>query len=88
MNKQDHSKKPQDSISLYSNFPLQCHICLQDRKISKRFKKPYALLYHLTNIHNLDDEIRSGISIHETKLAIGGILTALQYHMFLENSYD
>ena len=69
---------------IYWLFPLLCPLCLEIQKISRVYKKPYLLLYHLTTEHDRQDEISAGISIFEIKLAISGIATANQLKMFFE----
>lgn len=74
-----HGKHP-----IYDDIPLLCPYCLQNQKISRVFKKPYILLYHLTTVHNKEDEISAGISLFETKLAISGVATAHYMKMFFD----
>ena len=59
----------------FVQFPLYCPIC-KKIKASKRYKSPYALLYHL-NSHNTQDEIESSLEINEVREVIRGIAKAV-----------
>lgn len=69
----------------YLPFPLYCPIC-KKITISKKYKSPYALLYHL-NSHNTQDEIESSIEINEVKKIARGIAKAVDSGMLSIKKY-
>lgn len=67
--------------SNYVNFPLRCPICIKTKKNSKTFKSPYALLYHLTNVHDSQDEILANLTTDAVRAIIPSIAKAIQWHI-------
>ena len=67
----------------YITFPLRCPICIKIQKISKVFKSPYALLYHLTNTHNSEDELLADVTANEVHQIISTLVKAIQLKMLL-----
>ena len=69
----------------YLQFPLYCPIC-KKITIIKKYKSPYALLYHL-NSHNKQDEIESSIEINEIKKIARSIAKAVDSGMLSIKKY-
>jgi len=69
-NKKLSNKTHQPSREIYAQIPHSCPICKKLYRKSKKFSSPYALMYHLSDIHVKEDENLSGISIDEILLAI------------------
>lgn len=58
----DKTRKP---TTIYVQIPHGCPICKKKHKKSKKFSSPYALIYHLKQNHDTDDEISTGIHVEE-----------------------
>ena len=62
-----------------------CCICKRTRKQkSKRFNSLYALKYHLTTEHNIEDEISAGITRKQVLQTIRAISHALDWNMLID----
>lgn len=85
MNKTSLCKKPHDIRPDYIPCNVICVICnILNRNGSKIFRSNYALRYHLTTEHDLQDEIESGITRKEIIEIIRCITTSLEWNMLLD----
>ena len=64
----------------FTVFRNKCPICMHLNHRSKLFTTLYHLQYHLSE-HTSDDEITTGIEIHEIKNVILQIAQAIQWRM-------
>jgi len=76
-------KTQQPSRPDYIQLPLFCPICKKINGHSRKYKSPYALMYHLTNFHNNQDEIVAAITIDEVRSIAKAITKACNWNMFL-----
>ena len=63
--------------------PLRCPICKKINRASKKFSSPYALMYHLTNVHDHQDEIISNISIDQVRNVARAITKACEWKILI-----
>jgi len=76
-------KSHQPTRADYVQLPLLCPICKKINHQSRKFRSPYAILYHLTNSHNHQDEIVSSVSIDEIRFITKSIAKAFELKMFV-----
>ena len=75
-------KKPHDVRSDFISCNEICAMCdVLNRNGSKIFRSNYALRYHITTEHDLQDEIKSGITRKEILKIIRCIITALEWNI-------
>ena len=89
MNKTTLCKKPHDIRKDYIQCNEICVMCdVLNRNGSKIFGSSYALRYHITTEHDLQDEIESGITRKEILKIIRCITTALEWNMLVDLPKD
>jgi len=66
----------------YIRFPLLCPICNKIQKKSRKYKSPYQLLYHLSTIHDTQDEILSNLKIEQVRNNVRSIIQSYSWGMF------
>lgn len=89
MNKTTLCKKPHDIRPDYIQCNEICVMCdVLNRNGSKIFGSSYALRYHITTEHDLQDEIESGITRKEILKIIRCITTALEWNMLVDLPKD
>lgn len=78
-------KKPHDIRSDFIPCNEICAMCdVLNRNGSKIFRSSYALRYHITTEHDLQDEIESGITRKEILKIIRCIRIALTWNMLVD----
>ena len=84
MHKQLLLNKSQQLIRAdYVQLPLLCPTCKKINRISKKFRSPYALMYHLTNVHDRQDEMVSNISIDQVRNVARAITKASEWNILI-----
>jgi len=81
MTRRDKFSTKSPTRTLYTAMISKCPICIALNNKSKKFGTPYHLLYHI-NVHDLDDQTTTLITLEEIRLTVKQICKAIEWGMF------